>query len=108
MDEHQGKPNIEDRISSLRDGIDAADATGLVADEEFIANLHTALPSGHPAHATIDKLHSEIKASAPNSESIGQHVHHLRALPELEAIVANWWDRPSTQGFIASLGQIGL
>ena len=108
MSEHQSKHNIEDRISSLREGIDAADATGLVASEEFITSLHTALPSGHPAHATIDKLHAEIKARSPNSGSIEQHVHHLRTLPELEAIVANWWDRPSTQGFIASLGQIGL
>lgn len=105
---------------NVRDGIVDADATGLVAGEELITqaetilpllphgDLHAALPPGHAAHATIDRLHADIQAPTPDRQSIERHVGHLRALPELEATVANWWDDPKTQRFIANLSQIGL
>jgi len=32
----------------------------------------------------------------------------LRLLPELEAIIVNWWDDPRVQRFFADLGQIGV
>ena len=103
-----------------RAGIVAADATGLVAGEELITeaetllpllphrDLHAALPHGHAAHATIDQLHADITAPVPDPQSIERHVGRLRSLPELEATVANWWDDPKTQRFIAGLSQIGL
>lgn len=96
------------REDDLRQEIEAADATGLVASEELVANFHALLPLEHEAHATIDALHGEIGARAPNRRSIEKHVTRLRALPELEAAVANWWDDPKTQRFIADLSQIGL
>ena len=115
---------MEDRLDKLRDGIDDADATGLVAGEELITqaqtllplarpalprdDLHAALAGDHDAHDTIDRLHAEIAAPKPNRRSIEGHVARLRALPELEAIVTNWWEAPTTQRFIANLGQIGL
>lgn len=93
------------------------DDTGMVAGEKLITEaetmlpieeMHAALPKKHPAHATIDNLHAELGTAKPNPQAIRKHVGALRSLPELEAIVANWWDAPVTQRFIASLGQIGL
>jgi hypothetical protein len=106
-----------------REAVTSADDTGLIAGEELITeaetilplerqlpheNLHAAIPPGHPAHSTIDNLRDELSGSAPDRRSIEKHVHSLRTTPELEAIVANWWDDPRTQRIIASLSQIGL
>lgn len=93
------------------------DDTGMVEGEKLITEaetmlpldqLHEALPDEHPAHATIDDLHAEVNAGQPNAKTIHKHVGALRAVPQLEAIVANWWDAPATQRFIANLSQIGL
>jgi len=108
----------------FRDGVTDADATGMVADEEHIAevetmlpllqhdlpreDLHAALPAGHDAHATIDALHTEMQGDKPNKATVEQHVGTLRLLPELEAIVVNWWDNPSTQRFFDNLARTGL
>jgi hypothetical protein len=113
-----------DEKSDRRDAINDADETGMVAGEELITqaetllpllrsplpreHLHSALPHGHAAHATIDELHAEVERDPPSRHAIEKHVRTLRALPELEAIVANWWDDPKTQRFVANLGQIGL
>jgi hypothetical protein len=111
---------------NLREGIEDADATGLVAGEELITqaetelpllrlreslphkDLHAALPEAHAEHATVDALHAELHKSAPDRGSVEQHVARLRLLPELEAIVVNWWDDPKVQRFFANLGQIGV
>lgn len=113
-----------DEKQELREGINDADGTGLVAGEELITQaetllpllrqeaalprdrLHAALPREHAAHATIDELHAEVEATSPRRHVIERHVGALRALSELEAIVANWWDDPKTQRFIGILGQI--
>ena len=115
-----------DRQADLRKEIEGADDTGMVAGEELITqaetllpvlrenaalpreDLHAALPEGHEAHATIDKLHDEIQKSRPDRQAIESHVGRLRALPEVEAIVVNWWDNPHTQRFFGILGQIGV
>jgi hypothetical protein len=115
-----------DRQADLRKEIEGADDTGMVAGEELITqaetmlpllrqqaalpreDLHAALPEGHDAHATIDALHDEIQKSRPSRESIEGHVGNLRALPELEALVVNWWENPHTQRFFGILAQIGV
>jgi len=113
-----------DERNEIRDAIEDADDTGLVAGEELITRaetllplarpsvpselLHAALPHGHAAHATIDALHAEINRESPSRSAIEKRVGALRALPELESILANWWDDPQTQRFIANLAQIGL
>jgi hypothetical protein len=112
-----------DREDVRREAVTDADATGLIAGEQLITeaetllptrlalprqDLHAALPEGHPAHATIDQLHGEIERPTPNVASIHEHVSSLRALPQIEATIVNWWDDPKTQRFIADLGQIGL
>jgi hypothetical protein len=109
-----------DREKERREGVTDADDTGLVAGEELIAqaetlrpllpreDLHAALPQGHAAHATIDRLHSELQGPKPDPSTIREHVGALRAIPEVEARILNWWDDPGTQRFIANLTQIGL
>ncbi len=109
---------------NMRDGVTDADATGMVADEEQIAQVETmlpllqhglphedlraALPEGHGAHATIDALHAELAGASPDKAAVEQHVGTLRLVPELEAIVVNWWDNPSTQRFFDNLARTGL
>lgn len=119
------KRDIEDRIADLREGVTGADATGMVAGEEAIAAAETLLPleplpvpsdemhaalsdASHPAHATIDRLHEEVRRANPDRAEIEGHVAQLRALPEVEATIANWWDSPTTQRFLWNLSQIGL
>jgi hypothetical protein len=115
-----------DKQSDLRKEVEDADDTGMVAGEELITqaetmlpllrdqatlprdDLHAALPEGHDAHATIDELHGELHKPRPDAQTIERHVGSLRALPELEAIVVNWWDNPRTQRFFGILGQIGV
>jgi hypothetical protein len=115
-----------DKNRNLREGIEDADATGLVAGEELITqaetelpllrlrdslpheDLHAALPEGHDAHATVDALHAEMQKPAPDRGSVEQHVAHLRLIPELEATVVAWWEDPRVQRIVADLGQIGV
>jgi len=115
----------EKRREDVREGVDDADDTGLVAGEELITqaetllplmrpdelpreNLHAALPDDHAAHEAIDHLHREIEKDVPDRGAVERHVEHLRGLPELEAIIVNWWESPQTQRFFAALGQIGV
>lgn len=115
----------EQRRDEVREGVDDADDTGLVAGQELITQaetmlpllgpeplpreeMHAALPDEHDAHDTIDHLHREIESGAPNRSAVGRHVEHLRGFPELEAIVVTWWESPQTQRFFATLGQIGV
>jgi len=115
-----------DKRADLRKEVEGADDTGLIAGEELITqaetmlpllrqeamlpreDLHAALPPGHGAHAAIDELHDELHKPRPDPQTIERHVGSLRALPELEAILVNWWDSPRTQRFFAILGQIGV
>ena len=106
-----------ERNRDLRQAIDDADATGMVAGEELITTAETllplerlreALPEDHAAHATIDALGAEVAKPAPNRQAIERHVGRLRSLRGLEAAIANWWDEPATQRFITYLNQIGL
>jgi hypothetical protein len=115
-----------DKQADLSKEVEDADDTGMVAGEELITQaetmlpllrgqamlpreeLHAALPEAHDAHATIDELHDELHKPRPDSQQIERHVGSLRALPEIEAIVVNWWDNPATQRFFGILGQIGV
>ena len=115
---------MNDKADDLRKEIEDADDTGLVAGEELITRaetllpllrasvpreeFHRALPAGHAGHAVIDELHGAVEGRRPDRQTIERHVGELRAIPELEATVANWWDDPNTQRFVAAIGQIGL
>ncbi len=102
-----------DKNDEIRNELEAADATGMVANQELLAtfpaqSLHEALPESHDAHATIDQLKAELGKTAPNVAGLEQHVGALRSVRELEAVVANWWDSPITQRIVFDLTQIGL
>ena len=70
--------------------------------------LRAAIPPSHEAHESIDALETELQQQTPRRASLEQHVGVLRSVRELEARIANWWDRPSTQEFIDDLTRIGL
>lgn len=102
-----------DKNDGIRNELKAADATGMVANQELLAtfpaeSLHEALPASHDAHATIDQLHAELGKTVPDIAGVQGHVGALRTVRELEAVVANWWDSPITQRILFDLNQIGL
>jgi hypothetical protein len=70
--------------------------------------LRGALGDEHPERATVDALQRELSGSQPDRGTIDRHVGRLRSVPEIAAIVANWWDDPRTQHFFADLGATGL
>lgn len=71
-------------------------------------DLQSALGEGHPERATVERLRAELGSAKPDRAAIEEHVHRLRSIPELAAIVANWWDDPATQRFISNLSATGL
>lgn len=102
-----------DEKKDVREAVEAADATGMVAQQELLASfpadtLRGALPASHGAHDSIERLRGELKKTPPDRNAIEHHVSALRSVRELEAIVANWWDSPSTQRIVLNLTQIGL
>jgi hypothetical protein len=102
-----------DKQDERRAEVEAADPTGMVANQELLATfpaetLHEALPASHGAHATIDQLHTELGKAAPSGTALKEHVSALRSVGELEAVIANWWDSPTTQRIVYDLTQIGL
>ena len=70
--------------------------------------LRAAVPPSHEANESIDGLEAELQQPAPRRASLERHVGVLRSVRELEATIANWWDRPSTQEIIDDLTRIGL
>ena len=102
-----------DKNEEIRNEVEAADATGMVANQELLATfptetLHEALPPSHGAHGTIDQLQAELGKTRPSPALLKQHVGALRSVRELEAVIANWWDSPITQRIVLDLTQIGL
>ena len=112
-----------DKKENARKEAEAADETGLVANEEQIDSakllpvllgsfpgkkLRDALPAAHGAHASIDRLQAELEKPAPRRHVIEQEVAGLRSVRELEAVIANWWDSPTVQGVVDELTRIGL
>jgi hypothetical protein len=102
-----------DKNDDLREEVEAADDTGMVANQALLATfpvdtLHEALPPSHSAHATIDRLQRELGKTAPDPAMLKQHVSALRSVREVDAVIANWWDSPITQRIVFDLTQIGL
>jgi hypothetical protein len=70
--------------------------------------MHAALGETHPERETVDALHAELGAERPDRGAITSHVSRLRSIPEIAAIIANWWDDPRTQQFLVELTGTGL
>ena len=102
-----------DKNDDIRKEVEAADATGMVANQELLASfpaeaLRGAVPPSHRARESIDRLQGELAKAIPSRAALEQHVSALRSVRELEATIANWWDSPTTQRIIFDLTQIGL
>jgi hypothetical protein len=102
-----------DKNDERREEVEAADATGMVANQELLATfpaetLHQALPRSHGAHATIDQLKAELSKTTPNAAALKQHVTSLRSVREIEPVLADWWDNPITQRIVFGLSHLGL
>jgi hypothetical protein len=63
----------------------------------------------HPAgHAAVDELHAALHEPAPAPERVTASAQRARAIPVLEARIANWWDSPRTQNWLKILSDAGL
>jgi hypothetical protein len=102
-----------DKNDDLRNEVEAADTTGMVANQELLATfpaemLHAALPASHHSHATIDHLKAELGKAKPNRTAVEQHVRTLSGVRELEADVARWWNSSTTQRILITLAEFRL
>jgi hypothetical protein len=73
-----------------------------------VDQLRSAVPPEHEAHPTIDALHGELSSERPAPAAIKAHVESLRKHAPLTTLVANWFEDPRTQAFIAELTATGL
>jgi hypothetical protein len=70
--------------------------------------LRAALGDEHDGAASIDALHDELHAPAPDAGAVTTHAWRLRGIPVIEARIANWWDDPDTQRWIKALTDAGV
>ena len=70
--------------------------------------LRAALGPDAPGGASVDALQTELHSDAPDPASVERHVSGLRAIPVLEARIANWWDDPDTQRWVKAITDAGL
>ncbi|MGD0053426.1 MAG: hypothetical protein ABSD03_16605 [Vulcanimicrobiaceae bacterium] len=69
--------------------------------------LRTAL-GDDDAQGALDALQAELEAPKPDPKAVARHASLLRAFPEVEARIANWWDDPNTQRWIKAITDSGL
>ena len=70
--------------------------------------LRSALGDGADGTASVDALQAELHAERPDPAEVQRHASQLRAIPALEARIANWWDDPNTQRWVLWLTDAGL
>jgi len=70
--------------------------------------LRAALGEDARANRDVEALRSEMSAPQPDRDAVAQHASRLRAIPVLEARIANWWDSPETQRWIKAITDAGL
>jgi hypothetical protein len=70
--------------------------------------LRAAAGADAQASASVDALHTELHAAEPDPAVVQRHVTGLRAIPVLEARIANWWDDPNTQRWVKAITDAGL
>ena len=57
---------------------------------------------------SVDALQAELHSEAPDPDAVREHAGRLRAIPVLEARIANWWDDPDTQRWVKAITDAGL
>jgi hypothetical protein len=70
--------------------------------------LRAAAADDAAASQSVDALHAELNADRPDPAAVEQHAGFLRAIPVLEARIANWWDDPNTQRWVKALSDANL
>jgi hypothetical protein len=57
---------------------------------------------------SVDALQTELHSPEPDPAKVAQQASLLRAIPVLEARIANWWDDPQTQVWVKAITDAGL
>ena len=70
--------------------------------------FRSALGEHSEGHAALDDLAAALHEPAPEPAQVTASVDRLRAIPVLEARIANWWDSPRTQNWLKILSDAGL
>jgi hypothetical protein len=60
------------------------------------------------AAGSVDALKAELHSNEPDPAAVEEHTNVLRAIPVLEARIANWWDDPDTQRWVKAITDSGL
>ena len=70
--------------------------------------LRAAAGDDAQANASVDALHAELHSGAPDPANVARQANILRAIPVLEARIANWFDDPNTQRWVKAITDAGL
>jgi hypothetical protein len=70
--------------------------------------LRNAASADPEAAKSVEALHAELHAPAPNPDVVRKQASFLRGIPVLEARIANWWDDPNTQRWMLLITDQGL
>lgn len=70
--------------------------------------LRSALGDDAAAAQAVEALRAELHSEQPDPAAVRRHASMLRAIPVLEARVANWWDDPNTQTWVKAITDAGL
>ncbi|HEV3088869.1 MAG TPA: hypothetical protein VGX96_16780 [Candidatus Elarobacter sp.] len=71
-------------------------------------DLRAAAGDDPHAGASVDALHAELNSGTPDPAKVERQANLLRAIPVLEARIANWWDDPNTQRWVKQITDSGL
>lgn len=70
--------------------------------------LRAAAGEDAQANASVDALHAELHSGSPDPANVTRQANFLRAIPVLEARIANWFDDPNTQRWVKAITDAGL
>jgi len=71
-------------------------------------DLRTAAGDDPAIKQSVDALQAEMRAPKPDPAAVRRYASALRAIPVLEARIANWWDDPDTQRWVLFITDSGL
>ncbi|MBV9440263.1 MAG: hypothetical protein JOZ24_09755 [Candidatus Eremiobacteraeota bacterium] len=72
------------------------------------AELRAALGGDAEGARSVDALQRELGDERPDPAEVREHASRLRAIPVIEARIANWWDDPRTQAWVKAIADAGL
>ena len=70
--------------------------------------LHAAVTDDPQATQSVEALRAHMSAEKPDAAAVERQAGVLRAIPVLEARIANWWDDPDTQRWVKAITDSGL